>query len=120
CRIPDGHPGSGGWPSDRGSPDPFRGWSSARSRPATSSDPDGCLNQGFADEAGSTKMINPITVTAGIDTGKKFLDIALHPGGETLQVPNDAAGHRRLTAWLASHAVERIGIEASGGYERTV
>lgn len=65
-------------------------------------------------------MSNPITISAGIDTGKKFLDIALHPGGETLQVPNDAAGHRRLTAWLASHAVERIGIEASGGYERTV
>ena len=65
-------------------------------------------------------MINPITTAAGIDTGKQFLDIALHPGGETLRVANDAVGHRQLAAWLASQAVERIGIEASGGYERSV
>lgn len=60
------------------------------------------------------------TVVAGIDTGKATLDIALHPAGATLQVSNDAAGHRRLAAWLRRHGVERVGIEASGGYERSV
>jgi transposase len=65
-------------------------------------------------------MSNPTTVTAGIDTGKHRLDIALHPGGEALQVSNDAAGWRELVAWLARHPVGRVGIEASGGYERGV
>lgn len=65
-------------------------------------------------------MGNPIMATAGIDTGKQFLDVALHPGEEALQVTNDAQGHRRLAAWLARHPVVRIGIEASGGYERDV
>lgn len=65
-------------------------------------------------------MSQDITVTAGIDTGKHHLDIALHPGGEVLQVPNDPAGWRALVGWLARHPLERIGIEASGGYERGV
>lgn len=60
------------------------------------------------------------TAVAGIDTGKATLDIALHPAGSTLQVRNDAAGHRRLLAWLRRQGVERVGIEASGGYERSV
>jgi len=65
-------------------------------------------------------MTQDITVAAGIDTGKDHLDIALHPGGDTLQVSNEIKGHARLIAWLARHPVERIGIEASGGYERCV
>lgn len=65
-------------------------------------------------------MTQTITVAAGIDTGKDHLDIALHPGGDLLQVPNDAKGHARLIAWLARHPIDRIGIEASGGYERSV
>ena len=57
-------------------------------------------------------MTKDIMASAGIDTGKAHLDIALHPGGDILQVPNDAKGHARLIAWLARHPVERIGIEA--------
>lgn len=74
----------------------------------------------FEDEAGSMKMDNISMVAAGIDTGKHYLDIALCPGGESLRLPNTAAGQEQLLAWLASRRVERIGIEASGGYERTV
>jgi transposase len=59
-------------------------------------------------------------VVAGIDTGKRKLDIALHGRKETLQVDNDPAGHRQLSRWLREHKVERVGIEASGGYERDV
>jgi transposase len=78
------------------------------------------MNSRFEDEEGSTKMTKDTTIFAGIDTGKQFLDIALHPNGERLQVPNEAAGWDKLLAWLKSHAVAWVGIEASGGYERGV
>lgn len=57
---------------------------------------------------------------AGIDTGKSTLDVALAGDLSQLQVDNDAAGHRGLASWLRDNGVERVGIEASGGYERTV
>lgn len=57
---------------------------------------------------------------AGIDTGKSTLDVALAGEISQLQVDNDAAGHRGLASWLRDNGVERVGIEASGGYERTV
>lgn len=57
---------------------------------------------------------------AGIDTGKSTLDVALAGDLSELQVDNDAAGHRGLASWLRDNGVERVGIEASGGYERTV
>lgn len=57
---------------------------------------------------------------AGIDTGKSTLDVALAGEISRLQVDNDAAGHRGLASWLRDNGVERVGIEASGGYERTV
>jgi transposase len=57
---------------------------------------------------------------AGIDTGKHKLDVALSWRSDTLQVSNDEAGHRQLRRWFRRHKVERVGIEASGGYERGV
>jgi len=57
---------------------------------------------------------------AGIDTGKRQLDAALGGGDERLQVDNGPAGHARLSGWLRRHRVERVGIEASGGYEGAV
>lgn len=59
-------------------------------------------------------------VTAGIDVSKPHLDVALHPKRETIRVPRDAAGIAELAAWLTQHAVHRIGLEATGGYERIV
>lgn len=58
--------------------------------------------------------------SAGIDTSKKTLDVALAGRPATLQVANDATGHRSLATWLADNGVERVGIEATGGYERSV
>src|SRR5689334_6748328 len=55
---------------------------------------------------------------AGIDTGKHKLDVALSWRADSLQVSNDEAGHCQLRRWLRRHKVERVGIEASGGYER--
>ena len=65
-------------------------------------------------------MSKRTTICAGIDTGKRKLDVALEASRERLEVDNNAAGHRALTDWLRRHRVKRVGIEASGGYEREV
>lgn len=57
-------------------------------------------------------------VSAGIDTGKHKLDVAIDGRDDRLQLDNSAEGHHRLSSWLRRHQVERIGIEASGGYEQ--
>jgi transposase len=59
-------------------------------------------------------------ICAGIDTGKRKLDVAIDGSSERLQVDNSAAGHGDLSAWLRRHRVKRVGIEASGGYEQAV
>jgi transposase len=66
------------------------------------------------------KMTNPTTLTAGIDTGKEKLDIAVHGRPGVLTVTNDARGWKKLTAHFAAVGVGRVGIEATGGYERGV
>ena len=65
-------------------------------------------------------MAKRITVCAGIDTGKRKLDVAIDGSCEQLQVENTAEGHKVLLEWLRRHKVKRIGIEASGGYEQAV
>jgi transposase len=65
-------------------------------------------------------MIGISTTTAGIDTAKHKLDIAVHGSATRWQVENRPPGWRRLSADLAQAGVARIGIEASGGYERGV
>jgi transposase len=58
--------------------------------------------------------------TAGIDTSKLKLDIAIHQRSERWRVANTLPGWRELTANLAKTGVTRVGIEATGGYERGV
>ena len=65
-------------------------------------------------------MSKTTIVCAGIDTGKRRLDVAITTSGAELAVENTAEGHGRLAAWLRQHRVKRVGIEASGGYERDV
>lgn len=60
------------------------------------------------------------TVVGGIDIGKAFLDLAVVPSGQCCRVSNDAAGWSEAIAWLRAAGVERVGLEASGGYERGV
>jgi transposase len=57
---------------------------------------------------------------AGIDVGKRNLDVALNRHGERLRVDNCADGHKKLADWLRRHRVKRVGLEASGGYEKMV
>lgn len=65
-------------------------------------------------------MTQTSTTTAGIDTSKGKLDIAIHGRTGCWQVPNTLPGWRLLAAQLTKAGAERVGIEATGGYERGV
>jgi transposase len=71
-------------------------------------------------KAGSKKMADTNITTAGIDTSKLKLDIAIHQRTERWQVPNTLPGWRELITHLAKAGVTRVGIEATGGYESGV
>ena len=57
---------------------------------------------------------------AGIDTAKEKLDFAIHGRTERWQVENGLCGWRHLGLELTKAGVNRVGIEATGGYERGV
>ena len=65
-------------------------------------------------------MTKSNTLTAGIDTAKDKLDIAVHGRKGTITVANDETGWKELADYLSEAGVERVGIEATGGYERGV
>jgi transposase len=60
------------------------------------------------------------SMTAGIDTSKAKLDIAVHGRTEHWQVENGRKGWQQLAKRLLEEGVHRVGIEATGGYERGV
>jgi transposase len=74
---------------------------------------------GSLNKAGSRKMTQ-ISRTAGIDTSKAKLEVAVHGGVEHWQVDNSLIGWRHLAAAFAKAGVTRVGIEATGGYESGV
>ena len=65
-------------------------------------------------------MTNPTTGAAGIDIAKHTLDFAIHGQPGHLTVENRRPGWRRLAAELSKAGVGRVGLEATGGYERGV
>ncbi|WP_128931257.1 IS110 family transposase [Bradyrhizobium zhanjiangense] len=65
-------------------------------------------------------MAQTSTTTAGIDTSKAKLDIVVHGRDEGWEVANDLPGWRKLVQLLTKAGVKRVGIEATGGYERGV
>jgi transposase len=60
------------------------------------------------------------TGIAGIDVSKATLDAAVHGLDEVIQVANGAEGFAELVDWLRRRGVTRVGLEATGGYERAV
>lgn len=60
------------------------------------------------------------TKCAGIDVGKRRLDVAVHGSGERFELANEAGAFGELVAWLKARGVSRVGMEATGGYERAV
>ncbi len=65
-------------------------------------------------------MANTITTTAGIDTSKDKLDVTVHGQASVCTVENNLAGWKHLATQMRRAHVDRIGIEATGGYERGV
>ena len=76
--------------------------------------------EGSLARKGRQKMSKSTMICAGIDTGKRKLDVAVHRSRDRLEFANDPDGHRKLATWLGECGVERVGIEASGGYESDV
>ena len=62
----------------------------------------------------------PNTKVAGIDVGKFKLDGAVHGLEGTVQVANTGGGISELIAWLKLFEVGKVGVEATGGYERAL
>lgn len=62
----------------------------------------------------------PNTKIAGIDVGKSKLDCAVHGLEDVVQVDNTPAGISELIGWLKAREVGRVGMEATGGYERSI
>jgi len=60
------------------------------------------------------------TKIAGVDVSKAHLDAAVHGGEDEARFANAAAGFLSLAAWLADRGVHRVGLEATGGYEKGV
>jgi transposase len=66
------------------------------------------------------KMSDATVVTAGIDASKSTLDMAIHGRSAVVHVPNTTSGWKQLADTLGPVDVARVGIEATGGYERGV
>ena len=66
------------------------------------------------------KMIDHSMVCAGIDVGKQWLDCAIANHKGSRRFANNEEGHKELLNWCSEHAVEKAGLEASGGYERGI
>lgn len=69
-------------------------------------------------KAGSKKIPQHSTLVAGIDVAKSRLDLAIHGRDDRLGTPNTPAGWKQMAIWLRQAGVARVGMEASGGYER--
>ena len=62
-------------------------------------------------------MQNVTKIYVGVDVAKNWLDIHIHPLGESMRVDNSVDGLDRICKQLADKSVEQIVCESSGGYE---
>jgi transposase len=60
------------------------------------------------------------TKVAGVDVGKSWLDVAVHGLDDEGRFTNTTAGVGELIDWLKAREVGRVGLEATGGYERAL
>ena len=66
------------------------------------------------------KQAKTSTKIAGVDVDKRRLHAAIHGSDEAIAVDNTVAGISDLIAWLKAREVGRVGMEATGGYERAL
>lgn len=64
--------------------------------------------------------MNNHAIYVGIDVSKKFLDVAFSHQHATQRFENSHAGYKQLIAHLGKQNIQRIVLEATGGYERGV
>jgi transposase len=60
------------------------------------------------------------TKVAGIDVGKRRLDAAVHGLEDAMTAANGPAGFDALIDWFKARQVGRVGLEATGSYDRGV
>jgi transposase len=65
-------------------------------------------------------MAQSYIISAGIDTAKDKLDVAIQGQARTLVIPNTKQGFIQLAAQLGRAGVGCVGIEATGKYQRPV
>lgn len=65
-------------------------------------------------------MSTPNPVCVGIDVAKAHLDVASAATGPVQRFDNDPEGHAALLEHLKPMAIQRIVLEATGGYERPI
>ena len=58
--------------------------------------------------------------TVGIDVSKRQLDVHVLPNGKTARFENSCDGVEQLIDFVKPHQPERLIVESTGGYERTV
>jgi transposase len=66
------------------------------------------------------KQVKFTTDVAGVDIGKHWLDVVFYHAETHQRFPNTLAGIAELIARLRVLGVQRVGMEASGNYEREV
>lgn len=60
--------------------------------------------------------MNCVTLTAGVDVGKTFLDLGFHPAGKPVRYKNDERGIAQLIAAVQKRGTLSVAIEAIGPY----
>lgn len=84
-------------------------------------DPDSCRDMEVRKhKEGFMKHAEDNTSVAGIDIAKTHLDVALYGRSGVRRFTHDGPGLGQLVVWLGRQGVCRAGLEATGGYERTV
>jgi transposase len=69
---------------------------------------------------GSMEQSKSSTKSAGVDVGKHQLDAAVHGHTDRLQSGAGETDLAQLVVWMRERGVTRVGLEATGGYERPV
>jgi transposase len=75
---------------------------------------------GAHSKEGSMEQVKFSTAVGGIDVSKFTLDAAIEGQDTQLRVGNDAAGIAAVSDWRRARGVGRVGLEATGGYERKI
>lgn len=69
---------------------------------------------------GSLKQAKTTMTVAGVDVDKHRLHVAIHGSADAAVMDNTPEGVSELIAWMHARGVRRVGMEATGGYERAV